>query len=64
MLTMYLGLPLGFIMKFALKGALIRHLFAIITGVILQAYMYRSGIIHPFIMTFVTYLLMNVLPRN
>lgn len=64
MLCMLMVYPLGWIMNLCLKGALIRHLFATIFGIIIQIYMYRDQVVHVFAMTLVTYFLMNVLPRN
>jgi MBOAT, membrane-bound O-acyltransferase family len=64
MILLYSGLPLGWIMRTFVRGTTFRHLFAIILGVLIQAYMYREQIIHPFLMTTITYILMNVLPRN
>jgi len=42
MLCMYMGYPLGVILNRGLKSPFLRHLFAIITGFILQLYMYRG----------------------
>lgn len=61
---MYFGYPLGFMLKYLVKGTLPRHIFSIVTGFLLQLYMFREQFIHPLIMTAVVYLLMNVLPRN
>lgn len=61
---MYAGYPLGFIMNTMVKGTLPRHLFAMMTGFLLQLYMFRGQFYHPLLMAFITYLLMNVLPRN
>lgn len=64
MLCMYMAYPLGLILNHFVRGTLPRHLFSTITGIILQLYMYRGQIIHPIIMTVVTYLMMVLLPRN
>jgi len=39
---MYMGYPLGFILNLAVKGKIARHIFALITGFLLQLYMYRE----------------------
>ena len=46
------------------RGRLSRHLYATIAGFLLQLYMFREGVVHVFLMTAVTYLMMNVLPRT
>jgi hypothetical protein len=56
--------PLGVILNRAVKGTTARHLYATITGFLLQLYMYRSQIGHPLAMTLITYAMMNFLPRN
>jgi hypothetical protein len=56
--------PLGMILNHLVRGTTARHLFSTITGFLLQLYMYRGQIVHPLIMTFVTYAMMNVMPRN
>ena len=64
MLCMYIGYPLGVILNLFVKGTTTRHLYATVTGFLLQLYMFREGVIHPLIMTVVTYLMMVLLPRN
>ena len=64
MLCMYAGYPLGFLMYAVVRGTFARHLFSIVTGFLLQLYMFRGGVIHPIIMTFVTFAIMNLLPRT
>jgi lysophospholipid acyltransferase len=64
MLCLYISYPLGVILNHLVRGTTARHLFATITGFLLQAYMFRESVIHPFIMMLVTYLMMLLLPRN
>lgn len=64
MLCLYLGYPLGIILNLLVKGTTATHLFSIITGFLLQSYMYREQFWHTLVMTFVTYTLMVVLPRQ
>jgi len=61
---MLVAYPLGWIMNLALRGTNVRHIFATVTGIMLQAYMFRLEIIHTFFMSAITYLLMNVFPRQ
>ena len=42
----------------------IRHLWNIIVGFAIQYYLFREGVLHVILMTGVTWLLMNTLPRN
>ena len=64
MLCMYMGYPLGVILNRGLKSPFLRHLFAVITGFILQLYMYRGQFYHTLVMTFVAYAIMKFGPRN
>ena len=61
---MYMAYPLGVILNLFVRGTTARHLFSTITGFLLQLYMYRGQIIHPILMTVITYALMIALPRN
>ena len=64
MVCMILAYPLCWIMSIAVRGTLARHLYSTLTGLLLQIYMYRDGIVHSLSMTLITYFLMNILPRN
>lgn len=64
MLCMYMGYPLGYILRYIVKGRVSRHIFSTITGLLLQIFMFRDKIVHTFIMTIITYLMMILLPRN
>ena len=61
---MYMCYPLGIIMNNLFKSTLSRHLFSTISGFLLQLYMYRGQVIHPILMTVITYIMMKFLPRN
>lgn len=61
---MYMGYPLGFLMCYVIRGTQARHFFSIITGFLLQMYMFRGQFIHPLIMTFITLALMMSLKRD
>jgi D-alanyl-lipoteichoic acid acyltransferase DltB (MBOAT superfamily) len=64
MLCIYMGYPLGIILNLLVKGTTARHLFSVITGFLLQLYMYREQFWHSLVMTSITYALMVALPRN
>lgn len=64
MLCLYFAYVLSFILNHLVRGTLFRHLFATITGMLMQLFMYRGAAYHPLVMTAVTYLLMTFLPRN
>ena len=59
-----MGYPLGVILNNFVRGTTLRHLFAFVTGFLLQLYMYRAQFFHTLVMTFVAYALMNLLPRH
>ena len=61
---MYLGYPLGVILNRGVSSPFLRHLFAVVTGFILQVYMYRAQFYHTLVMTFITYAIMKFAPRN
>jgi len=64
MLCLYMAYPLSWILNNLVSGTTPRHLFSTITGLLLQIYMFRDQVVHSLTMTLITYLLMNVLPRN
>lgn len=64
MLCLYHAYPLALMMNYIVRGTIFRHLFATITGLFLQYYMYRGQIMHSFAMTIVVYAMMNFLPRG
>lgn len=64
MLCMYMGYPLGVFLNHFVRGTTARHLFSFVTGFLLQLYMYRAQFFHTLVMTFVTYALMILLPRQ
>ena len=64
MLCMYMCYPLGVLLNLLFKSAVSRHLFSTITGFLLQLYMFRGQVIHPIMMTVITYLMRRLLPRK
>ena len=64
MLCLYMAYPLAFMLNFVVRGTNTRHIFATVTGFLLQLYMYRGQVIHPLLMTIITYLMMSFLPRT
>lgn len=64
MLCMYMGYPLGSILNLFVRGTVARHLFAAITGFLIQLFMYREQFWHTLVMTFVSYAIMIALPRH
>lgn len=64
MLCLYLAYPLSWILSNVVSGTTPRHIFATISGMALQVYMFREQVVHTLTMTLITYLVMNVVPRN
>ena len=62
---MILQVPIGvFMNRFVSKSTFARHIYSIFFGIILQLYMFREGVLHIYIIAFVSYLLMLYIPRN
>ena len=51
-------------MHYCVHGTTLRHLYAITLGLLIQLFMFGTGIVHVFVMSSVVYLMMNVLPRR
>ena len=56
--------PNGWFMHYCLHGTLVRHLYCITVGVLIQLYLYGFGILHVVLMTAVAYAMMLFLPRH
>ena len=63
-LIMFAGYPLGWFMYYFVHGTTARHLFNIVMGILIQLYLYGTGIIHVILMASVAYALMIFLPRK
>ena len=64
MLCMYLNYPLGWFMKLFVRGTFPRHLYAIVMGMTMQVFMFRSEVYLIYLMMFVSYAIMYLFPRR
>jgi len=56
--------PQGWLMHYFIHGTLIRHLYSITLGVLIQLYIFGFGILHVILMSAVAYAMMKFLPRD
>lgn len=56
--------PLGWFMYFCVRGRVLRHIFAISMGLLIQLYVYGWLIGHVFLISGVAYAIMNFFPRQ
>ena len=55
--------PLGLIMHYCIYGKTARHLFSIVMGILMQAYLYRYEVLHTAAITTGTILIINLVDR-
>ena len=55
--------PLGVIMHYCVYGKTARHLFSMIMGILMQAYLYRYEVLHTAAITTGTILIINLVDR-
>ena len=56
--------PIGWFMHYAVHGTVVRHLFTMSLGILMQLYLYGFAIGHVVLMSTVAYALMIFLPRD
>ena len=56
--------PIGWVMHYAMHGTLIRHVYTITIGVLIQLYMFGLDIFHVILMSAVAYLMMMFMKRD
>ena len=56
--------PIGWVMHHFVQGTLVRHLYTITIGVLIQLYMFGIDILHVVLMSAVAYAMMKFLDRN
>ena len=56
--------PIGWVMHYFVHGTLIRHIYTITIGVLIQLYMFGSDILHVVLMSSVAYAMMKFMKRN
>jgi hypothetical protein len=62
--TLMLQIPIGVFMNHFVKGITQRYLYSLMMGLFLQIYMFRSAVYHIYLIGFISYNLMNQLPRD
>ena len=56
--------PNGWFMHYCLHGTALRHLYAVVLGILIQLYLFGSDILHVVVMSSVAYAIMNLMPRH
>lgn len=56
--------PIGWLMHYCVHGTVIRHLFTLTIGLLMQMYLFGFAIGHVFLMSLVAYAMMILMPRD